>query len=180
MIYSPNSNNNNNPRWGGFRRKKFNPELFALHDARARAAACQYFSTSGGFFEVIDNPDQYGIDLLAYEFMSLKAKIEVEVREVWKPEHKRFPFPTVHILQRKLKFFEGEAGVQTLFCAFRSDLVAMLVLDLHDQNHPVPVAELPVGRVAAKGVGHVEGVVDVPLAYFQCIYTTSHQHQMEF
>ena len=118
---------------------------------------------------MLDNPDEFGIDLLAYDFLTQKAEIEVEVRELWTPSQRRFPFSTVHILERKLKFFEEKQGVQTFFCAFRNDLGAVLVLDVHAKTHP-PVHTCPRMRMRVEGVGHDEVVVDVPLAWFQLVY----------
>ena len=56
-------------------------------------------------WEVLPNPDRYGVDLLVLKDGKNVGVIEVEVRQ-WSPN---CPFPTIHVPERKTKFFNGNS-----------------------------------------------------------------------
>tara|TARA_R110000824_G_scaffold292235_1_gene480625 strand:+ start:78 stop:530 length:453 start_codon:yes stop_codon:yes gene_type:complete len=89
------------------RRKPFNKQLHDENDPKARQAVMAFANQRG--LIIRENSDIYGIDLFisgtsrtghVYEDMP----VEVERRECWSGEH--FPFTTIHIPERKTKFFK--------------------------------------------------------------------------
>jgi hypothetical protein len=58
---------------------------------------------SGGKFKLTVNTDLYGIDLVG-EYNGIPCGVEVEIKHCWSGQH--FPFSTVHIAARKVKFIE--------------------------------------------------------------------------
>jgi Holliday junction resolvase-like predicted endonuclease len=82
--------------------KAFDQTLYNTNDP-AKDKVLRWLTYKGYKAQV--NPDQYGIDLLA-EKDGRTIGIEVEVKHNWKGQ--AFPFQTVHIASRKLKFFEDE------------------------------------------------------------------------
>jgi hypothetical protein len=82
-------------------KKRFSKELHDENDTLARAAGKKYWSTFG--YQVIDNPDRYGADLIVNtgweEFYS-----EVEIKRVWSGP--TFQYDTLQIPSRKKKFTE--------------------------------------------------------------------------
>ena len=65
-------------------------------------------------YEIMPNPDKYGVDLLVSHNGNGVGVVEVEVRS-WSPN---CPFPTIHVPSRKTKFFAGNA----LFFALTHDM----------------------------------------------------------
>jgi Holliday junction resolvase-like predicted endonuclease len=82
--------------------KPFDPTLYKTDDP-AKDKVLRWLEHRG--YKAKVNPDQYGIDLLA-ERDGKTIGIEVEVKHNWKEQ--AFPYQTVHIASRKLKFFETE------------------------------------------------------------------------
>ena len=80
-------------------RKPFEQELHDLYDAPAKKAVAAFIEKKCGV-TVEPNPDQYGVDLLVIKDDEVVGTIEVEVRQ-WHP----CPYPTIHIPERKRKFF---------------------------------------------------------------------------
>ena len=79
--------------------KTFEQEQWELSDAPAKEVATKFWIYLG--YEYIENPDDYGIDLL----VNGKGKefgCEVEVKLGW--HGPTFNFPTLHICSRKKKF----------------------------------------------------------------------------
>ena len=76
--------------------KRFDLDMFDLTDSPAREATKQYLSRKG--YTAIDNPDKYCADLIIEDL----CYIECECKLVWKGS--RFPWPSVHLPQRKKKF----------------------------------------------------------------------------
>lgn len=76
--------------------KKFDSDLFDLTDSPAREATKQYLSRMGQ--TAIDNPNKYCADLIIEDL----CYVECECKLVWKGP--AFPWPTVHLPQRKKKF----------------------------------------------------------------------------
>jgi aerobic-type carbon monoxide dehydrogenase small subunit (CoxS/CutS family) len=74
--------------------KPFSPELYDVNDD-AKELVIQWLSAKG--IQAWVNPDQYGIDLLSKD-----VAFEVEVKHNWNGD--TFPFETVHLPGRKIKF----------------------------------------------------------------------------
>ena len=84
-------------------RKPFEQDLHDKYDAPAKEAVANYLVKLG--YEVLPNPDKYGVDLLVMKGEKEIGVIEVEVRQ-WSPT---CPFPTIHVPERKTKFFNGNS-----------------------------------------------------------------------
>jgi hypothetical protein len=74
--------------------KPFSPELYDTNDD-AKELVIAWLGLNG--IEAWVNPDQYGIDLLSKD-----VQYEVEVKHNWNGD--TFPFDTVHLPNRKMKF----------------------------------------------------------------------------
>jgi hypothetical protein len=83
-------------------RKPFDKKMFDATDNPAREVIREYIGRSGLF--VRDNPDTYGPDLIVYKGFKPLSFVEVEVKLVWKPEQNVFPWDTIQLPERKLKF----------------------------------------------------------------------------
>ena len=79
--------------------KQFVEEQHALHDAEAKAIAQQFWIKLG--YTCVENPDQYGVDLLV-EGKGRKFGCEVETKTGW--HGPKFEFPNLRIPFRKRKF----------------------------------------------------------------------------
>jgi hypothetical protein len=93
--------------------KKFDQALHDKYDPPARAAVIKWAGKEWKL-QVIDNPDKYGVDLIAYRDGIQVGFIEVEVRS-WNP----CPFNTIHVPVRKKHMLEVP---NTLFFALTKDL----------------------------------------------------------
>ena len=94
--------------------KQFSADLHDKYDEKGRAAAKKLFKRWG--LELVDNPDKYGVDLIAYKDGNVYGNVEVEVREAWVGD---FKFDTLNIPYRKRKFFSAEGN--NCLVAFNSD-----------------------------------------------------------
>jgi len=74
--------------------KPFSPELYDVNDD-AKELVIRWLGLNN--IEAWVNPDQYGIDLLSKD-----VQYEVEVKHNWNGD--TFPFDTVHLPGRKMKF----------------------------------------------------------------------------
>ena len=98
--------------------KEFDESLFNRFDGTARTVVGDFLSQRG--FEVSDNPDVYGIDLVATSNGRTRM-VEVEVKTGWTGV---FPFNNLHIPARKAKFAADDA----VFCVLSADLKRMAVV----------------------------------------------------
>ena len=105
-------------------KKPFDPTLFAETDRVARNAVMDYIGASGLFVQ--DNPDTYGPDLIVYKGFKPSYYVEVEIKKVWKQEQDTFPWATVQLPGRKLKF--TELGAMCEFFILREDLKMAIVM----------------------------------------------------
>lgn len=94
-------------------RKQFEQDLHDLYDEPAKTAIAGFLENELGI-EVLPNPDKYGVDLLIMRKGKLLGVAEVEVRQ-WMV---CCPFPTIHVPERKTKFFNGNS----LFFALTKDM----------------------------------------------------------
>lgn len=116
-------------------RKRFDKELYDESDTAARSVGKKYWRSFG--YEVTDNPDRYGADLLVNtgweEFYS-----EVEIKRVWSGSS--FPYDTLQIPQRKQKFTELDKPC--VFMVFNKEQTHGFVCS-SDQLKQSPVVEVP-------------------------------------
>lgn len=107
-------------------RKPFDQKLHDECDEPARRAVKDIF-LSYNDIKLDDNPDIYGIDLVRYDQAgNIIYGVEVERRFNW--NGMKFPFETLHIPYRKLKF--AALPYQTYFVAVNNDLSWAMILDL--------------------------------------------------
>ena len=85
--------------------KPFDPISHKKYDKAAKEVFIEYLKTNG-YTEIIENPNQYGIDILATTSDGVLHKYDVEVKTGWKVRY--FNWSTVHIPERKRKFAEKE------------------------------------------------------------------------
>ena len=108
-------------------KKPFDQELFDNNDVQARLAVQEYIGTAGLFVQ--DNPDKYGPDLIVYKGFKPAYYAEVEIKRVWKSNQDVFPWATVQLPSRKLKF--TQLGVPVEFFILREDLKMAIVIPDH-------------------------------------------------
>ena len=75
-----------------YKRKPFSKGNHAANDGSGKAVVLNYLRNNG--IKAIENPDDYGVDIMAPRF-------EVERRTIY--SHK-WPYDTVHVPERKTKF----------------------------------------------------------------------------
>ena len=103
--------------------KPFSLELYTDND-NAKELVIQWLKSKGCTAWV--NPDQYGIDLLFKNSSGDYYSCEVEVKHNWKGA--KFPFKTMHIPARKLKF----ATDNSIFVVLNSDRSHLIMLHGED------------------------------------------------
>ena len=131
--------------------KQFEPERWALFDAPAKQAATEFWERLG--FNCIENPDEFGIDLL----VSGKGRqfgCEVEVKTQW--HGAEFAFPTLHIALRKRKFMSAPS----FFMVFNQGLTHAALV-----NRNVILAS-PLIEVKNVTVPSGERFYDIPASQF--------------
>ena len=79
--------------------KKFSQNLHDEFDEIGRTWTKQLFKRYGVTLQ--DNPDKYGVDLIAYRNQNKVGYVEVEVRTVWNGD--KFNYDTLNIPCRKKK-----------------------------------------------------------------------------
>ncbi len=103
--------------------KPFSLELYADND-NAKELIIKWLEAKGCTAWV--NPDQYGIDLLFKNSTGDYYSCEVEVKHNWKGA--KFPFKTMHIPARKLKFATDNA----IFVVLNSERTHLIMLHGED------------------------------------------------
>jgi hypothetical protein len=83
--------------------KPFDPVANNQDDKPAKKVFIAYLKDNG-YTEVIENPNKYGIDILATHSNGELHKYDVEVKHGWKVKY--FNWSTVHVPERKRKFAE--------------------------------------------------------------------------
>jgi len=107
-------------------RKGFSQALFDKNDGPARDAA-QSLSILLGVDEIVDNSNQYGIDLLGKVKGQTALGIEVEVKYGWRGGD--FPFDTIHLPERKEKFCNKD--MEVVFIILSKDKKRAAIFDKH-------------------------------------------------
>jgi hypothetical protein len=109
--------------------KPFDKSLHDKFDALAKRKAIQWFARHG--VHAIENPDQYGVDLIVPKF----GYCEVEMKAGWK--NGQFPFPSLHLPYRKLKF--AKLDRPTMFIVWNAGLDQLLWVEGWAMSHLAPV-----------------------------------------
>jgi len=92
--------------------KQFNAELHNHFDEVGRLRAYKLFKRNYGI-ELVDNPDEYAVDLIAMKNNKIVGYVEVEVREAWDG---LFLYDTLNIPSRKKKLLTN--NLPTVLLAF--------------------------------------------------------------
>ena len=130
--------------------KTFEQDLHDKYDAPAKEAVGKYLTKLG--YEVMPNPDKYGVDLLIQHNGIGIGVVEVEVRQ-WSPN---CPFPTIHVPERKTKFFNGNS----LFFALTKNMQHAYWIESKD------ILRYPLKEVRNVKVTSGELFFDVPTTEF--------------
>jgi len=134
-------------------RKPFEQELHDLYDTPAKEAVAAFVERKCGVM-VQANPDQYGVDLLVLKRGKLIGTIEVEVRQ-WHP----CPYPTIHVPERKRKFFSENS----LFFALTKEMTHAYWIQMKD------IEQYPVKEISNYKIPRGELFFDIPTDQF--VYT---------
>lgn len=132
--------------------KPFEQELHDRFDEPAKRAIANFIERRCDGVIVYPNPDKYGVDLLVCRDDICIGDIEVEVRQ-WSP----CPFPTIHVPQRKEKYF----GEQTLFFALTKDLRYAYWIETKN------IKQYPLKEVSNYKIPRGEMFFDVPIEQFK-------------
>lgn len=132
-------------------RKPFEQELHDRFDEPAKQKVATFIERRCEGITVYPNPDKYGIDLLVCKGDSCIGTAEVEVRQ-WSP----CPYPTIHIPQRKEKYF----GEKVLFFALTKDMKYAYWLETKY------VKQYPLKEISNYKVPRGEMFFDVPTDQF--------------
>jgi hypothetical protein len=97
--------------------KKFDQGLHDQYDAIGRDMSKRYFKRYN--VDLVDNPDKYGVDLIAYKDDKKVGYVEVEVRNAWDGD--RFLHETLNVPYRKRKLLELDMPVYLLSWSSTSD-----------------------------------------------------------
>ena len=100
-------------------RKTFSKALFDENDSIAKEAVRGFLEDSWG--HPVTEGSQFEVDLIIWENDNICGYVEVERRHNWEDT---FPFPTLHIPERKRKFFTLDQP--SLLFAVRKDCKAAI------------------------------------------------------
>jgi hypothetical protein len=147
--------------------KQFDIELYRENDKRARAAVAEYLNGQGLYCH--PNEDKYGPDLCVYTGYKHKYYVETEVKLAYRPPQSgvpdnwrgEFPFPTVQIPERKLKFTRSGKPVE--FWVLSADLQFAIVIS-EEVLCSAPLVEVPNSLVASG-----EQFIQVPIEQVQIL-----------
>ena len=138
--------------------KRFDQALHDRYDPPARKAVSEWMKMKWGL-DCRENPNVYGVDLIAYRAGNPVGFVEVEVRS-WSFCH----HPTIHIHLRKAKLFRQDRPV--LFFALTHDLSHAYWLKAE------LVKECPLIEVNNREVPSGEFFFDVPVSWFKYVNLT--------
>ncbi len=135
--------------------KPFSNELFRDNDSRAIEAVTNYLCKQGEFAS--RNKEKYQPDIVVYGSAGFQkaSYVEVEVKRVWRNDQPEFPWDSVQIPERKLKYLRKRLEVE--FWVLRSDLQYAVVVP------GIVVGASPLVEVPNKLVSTGEKFVQIPL-----------------
>lgn len=117
--------------------KGFDEGLYKENDSRAVAAVLQYLLDQG-LYGRINEEDIYGPDILMYSGYKKVSYIEAEVKRGW--HGSIFPFSTVQVPERKLKFTRKRLPVE--FWILNSDCTSAVIIPDYALTSS-PLVEVP-------------------------------------
>lgn len=116
-------------------RKPFDLDLYRENDDRAKNAVATALNDEGLYCHV--NDDKYGPDLCVYTGYRHKYYVECEIKRVWKAGQDVFPWDTIQIPERKLKFVKGTTK-DVEFWVLREDCeMAVIIPDALISSSPL-------------------------------------------
>lgn len=136
--------------------KHFSKRDHAKYDEVARETAKTFWSRLG--WNIDDNPDEYGVDLIA-EKDSKRVYVEVEVKRGW--HGPTFQYDTMHLPLRKRKFLDKP----TKFMIFNNSLTHAAVISRK------AIKNAPVSVVPNQKVSIGERFFDIPVDDVTFVYT---------
>jgi hypothetical protein len=136
--------------------KHFSKRDHAKYDEVARETAKTFWSRLG--WNIDDNPDEYGVDLIA-EKDSKRVYVEVEVKRGW--HGPTFQYDTMHLPLRKRKFLDKP----TKFMIFNNSLTHAAVISRK------AIKNAPVSVVPNQKVSIGEKFFDIPVDDVTFVYT---------
>jgi hypothetical protein len=86
-------------------KKQFSTALHGQYDSYGKLKVKRFFMAAYGIY-LLENPDRYAVDMIAYKDGKKLGYVEVEVREAWADNE--FPFETLHIPERKVKLLKND------------------------------------------------------------------------
>lgn len=116
-------------------RKRFNKELYTLYDLKAKKWFDRLLPER---YTCVENTKKTDVDLLVYRGNERIFNAEVEVKIIWKDED--FPFDTIHLPKRKLKYCLLDKP--TLFVVFNK-LGNRYCCFWSHKVHKAPLKEVP-------------------------------------
>jgi hypothetical protein len=124
--------------------KKFNNNLHKTYDELGRVWAINLFKRYG--LDLKNNPNKYGVDLLAYRENKLVGNVEVEVRDSWdgifKFEDLNIPARKQKLLTNKLKSVLVAFNKNGSMCFICKDDVVLSSPLVEVKNKYVPKGEM--------------------------------------
>lgn len=132
--------------------KQFSQSLHDETDLIARNAVKKLLEDS--MYDIVDNPDRYGVDLFLIYKGVHKANIEVEIKTNWRPKDK-WSFENVNFLRRKEKYCK--LTEPTLFVIFNRDLSQYLTINSN------VIFDCPIEEVKNKFISNGELFRKVPM-----------------
>jgi hypothetical protein len=138
--------------------KRFDQALHDKYDPPARKAVSEWMKMKWGL-DCRENPNVYGVDLIAYRAGNPVGFVEVEVRS-WNFCH----HTTIHLAHRKLKLLKQDQPV--LFFALTHDLSHAYWLKAE------LVEKCPLIEVNNREVPRGEFFFDVPVSWFKYVDLT--------
>ena len=136
------------------RTKKFNQQWHDSSDPRSREVVIEYMRKCGFGFH--SNSDKYGMDLIS-DFENPKVALELEHRSIWDKEE--YPYQSVHIPARKLKFL-GNDRVHYVVISAEYDRIGICL------GRNLKAYLTAVGEVRNNAVASGEHFIHVPRAEF--------------
>lgn len=102
--------------------KKFSKKLHEKFDSAGKQAVKKFLTSLKKGYEVKENENKYGVDLVVYKNGKKVAYAEVEVRPAWKGA--KFPYEDLNIPFRKQKLLRND--LKTMFFSINNELTHML------------------------------------------------------
>jgi hypothetical protein len=99
----------------------FSQKAFNENDERAKNKVKEMFKSR---FQIEDNTDRYGIDLIFKREGRIRYYVEVEVKNLWSGQ--TFPWDEINVPARKEKYFN--VYTNSMYIMFNTDLTSCFVI----------------------------------------------------